>query len=147
MQIKIKRDLDGATLSILVPSDFWIPDWIPDWIPEEETSDVWIPEKEKRLLRLSQEILGGGSNGIVKKGTFGSIAVAVKHVSLHFLNMGEDQLKRRQGEEGDDPFLKILQQECQVLTHISHPNCVSLYGFSFTPDWFLIATELCTGEG
>jgi hypothetical protein len=65
---------DSQELSTLVP---------PCWL---------IQEKQ---LRLSKELLGGGSSGIVKKGTFGSCAVAVKHVSLHFLNM-EDHLKRRQ---------------------------------------------------
>jgi hypothetical protein len=71
--VDIKRGADDAQLSALVPGR---------WLIREAQ------------LHLSKDVLGGGSSGIVKKGTFGSCAVAVKHVSLHFLNM-EDHLKRR----------------------------------------------------
>jgi hypothetical protein len=124
--VQITRGTDDAQLSTLVPAR---------WLIEE------------KQLCLSKEVLGGGSSGIVKKGTFGSRAVAVKHVSLHFLNMEDDHLKSRQREEGDDPILKSFQRECQVLGSLAHPNCVAFYGFSFTPDWFLLVMELCTGEG
>ncbi len=72
--MQITRAKDDAQMSVLV-SARWL-----------------IQEKQ---LHLSKEVLGGGSSGTVKKGTFGSCAVAVKHVPLHFLNM-EDPLKRRQ---------------------------------------------------
>jgi hypothetical protein len=85
--VEITRGADDAQLSTLVPGR---------WL---------IQEKQ---LRLSKEVLGGGSSGIVKKGTFGSCAVAVKHVSLHFLNM-EDHLKRRQVSV--KPIMNIGQTE------------------------------------
>ena len=71
--VQITKGADDAHLLTLVPAR---------WL---------IQEKQ---LRLSKEVLGGGSSGIVKQGTFGSCAVAVKHVSLHFLNM-ENHLERR----------------------------------------------------
>jgi hypothetical protein len=91
--VQITRDADDAQLSALV-SARWL-----------------IQEKQ---LRLSKEVLGGGSSGIVKKGTFGSCAVAVKHVSLHFLNM-ENPLKRRQVRM--KPIMNIGQRQKHKIDH------------------------------
>jgi serine/threonine protein kinase len=115
--------------------------------PDDARIRTIVPSRyliQQKQLCLSKEVLGGGSSGIVKKGTFGSCAVAVKHVSLHFIK--EDHLKRRRRGEGEDPILKSFQRECEVFGSLAHPNCVAFYGFSFTPDWFLLVMELCTGE-
>jgi hypothetical protein len=86
--VQITRGADDAQLLTLVPAR---------WLIQEEQ------------LRLSKEVLGGGSSGIVKQGTFGSCAVAVKHVSLHFLNM-ENHLKRRR-QVSVKPIMNIGQTE------------------------------------
>ena len=91
--VQITRDADDAQISALV-------------------SARWLIEEKQ--LRLSKEVLGGGSSGIVKKGTFGSCAVAVKHVSLHFLNM-EDPLKRRQVRV--KPIMNIGQRQKHKIDH------------------------------
>ncbi len=56
-------------------------------------------------------------------------------------------LTSHQREEVEDPIFKSFQRECDVLGSLAHPNCVAFYGFSFTPDWFLLVMELCTGDG
>jgi hypothetical protein len=55
---------------------------------DQITREALAPQEklliQKKQLRLSKEVLGYGYSGIVKKGTFGSCAVAVKHIPLQF---------------------------------------------------------------
>jgi hypothetical protein len=100
------------------------------------------PSIQEHLINPDEIVLEGvftkGSSRVVRKGTFGSLDVAIK------------QQKIRVPRKPMKKVMKGAQAEAQLLLSMRHPNVVAFYGMVFAPDSIdltvMTVLELCVGS-
>lgn len=91
-----------------------------------------IPPEQIEWSEKTQEFLGKGASGIVRKGTWLKTTVAIKALN----NLPEFT---------DDEEIRSFYQEIGTLAPLRHPNIVSMYGFSRKEGYLCLITEYVQG--